>query len=62
MLPKEFSGDKEAWRRKWRAKQKQIEAEGGHGADAGSGDLAPNEGEVGDGENHDPGGDKARRA
>ncbi len=48
MLPKEFSGDKEAWRRKWRAKQKQIEAEEGQGAAVGSGDLASDDGEVGD--------------
>ena len=48
MLPKEFSGDKEAWRRKWRAKQKQIEAEDGQGADAGSGDPAPDEVETRD--------------
>jgi len=38
MLPKEFSGDKEAWRRKWRAKQKQTEAQDGQGADAEPGD------------------------
>jgi len=50
MLPKEYSGDKEAWRRKWHAKQKQTEAQDGQGADAGSGDPAPDDGETSDGE------------
>ncbi len=48
MLPKEYSAEKEAWRRKWRAKQKQIEAQEGQGAAAKSGDPDPDQGEVGD--------------
>ncbi len=47
MLPKEFSGDKEAWRRKWRARRKQIEAQEGQGVAAEPADPAPDEGEVG---------------
>jgi hypothetical protein len=39
MLPKEFTGDKEAWRRKWRAKRKQNEEQDGRGAAAESGDA-----------------------
>ncbi len=50
MLPKEYSGDKEAWRRKWRAKQKQVEAEDGQGADAEPSGPAPDDGETRDGE------------
>ncbi len=50
MLPKEFSGDKEAWRRKWRAKQKQIEAEDGQGAAIESGNPEPEGVESRDGE------------
>ena len=50
MLPKEFSGDKEAWRRKWRAKQKKIEAQEGQGADAEPADPAPDDGAARDGE------------
>ena len=50
MLPKEFSGDKEAWWRKWRAKQKQIEAEDGQGTAAGSGNPEPEGVESRDGE------------
>ncbi len=50
MLPKEFSGDKEAWRRKWRAKRKLIEAGEGQGAAAESDDPDPDEGEARDGE------------
>ena len=48
MLPKEFSGDKEAWRRKWRAKQKQTED--GQGKDVEVGSPAPDEGDALDGE------------
>ena len=50
MLPKEYSGDKEAWRRKWRTKQKQIEADEGQGADAEPADPAPDKGAARDGE------------
>lgn len=50
MLPKEYSGDKEAWRRKWRAKQKQTEAQEGQGADAEPADAAPDKGAARDGE------------
>ncbi len=50
MLPKEYSGDKEAWRRKWRAKQKQVEAKDGQGADAELSGPAPDEGAARDGE------------
>lgn len=50
MLPKEYSGDKEAWRRKWRAKQKQIKAQEGQGADAESADPAPDDSAARDGE------------
>jgi len=35
MLPKEYSEDKEAWKRKWRAKRKQIEEQEGQGAEDG---------------------------
>ena len=51
MLPKEYSGDKEAWRRKWRAKQKQVESEDGQGPEDGElGDPDPDEDEARDGE------------
>ena len=55
MLPKEFSGDKEAWRRKWRAKRKQIEAGEGQAATAESGGPDPDEGDARDAE-PEPGG------
>ena len=56
MLPKEYSGDKEAWRRKWRAKQKQVEAKDGQGADAEPADPVPDDGEA---EHQESGSDSA---
>jgi hypothetical protein len=50
MLPKEYSGDKETWRRKWRAKQKQVEVEDGQGADTEPGDPESEDVESRDGE------------
>ena len=50
MLPDEYSRNKEAWRRKWRAKRKLIEAQEGQAAAAESGDPDPDEGEARDGE------------
>ncbi len=50
MLPKEYSRDKEAWRRKWRVKRKRIDAEEGQAETAEPGDPDPDEGETRDGE------------
>ena len=50
MLPKEYSQEKEAWRRKWRAKRKLIEAQEGQAETAESGDPESDEGEARDGE------------
>ena len=48
MLPDEYSRNKEAWRRKWRAKRKRIEAEEGRGTAVETDDPDPDQGEARD--------------